>query len=66
MTKIERLERDIESLSAPELSEFRRWFLEFDAAAWDAEFATDVQAGALDQLADTALAEHRAGGSRPI
>ena len=65
MTKIERLERDIGSLSVLDLSEFRRWFVEFAATAWDYPFAADVQTGALDRLADAAFDEHRAGGSRP-
>ena len=66
MTRIEKLEHDIAALSAPELSEFRRWFTEFDAKAWDDQFAADVQVGALNQLADAALADHRAGRSRPL
>jgi len=65
MTKIEKLERDIESLSEQELSEFRRWYAVFDASVWDRELEADVRAGALDQLADEALADHRAGRTRP-
>ena len=65
MTKVENLEREIEALSDDELSEFRRWYSEFDAATWDREFASDVRAGALDGLADEAIADHRAGRSRP-
>ena len=66
MTKVERLEQEIAALSRPELAEFRRWFAEFDAAAWDDQLATDVEAGALDRVADEALADHRAGRSRPL
>lgn len=65
MTKIEKLERDIESLSEQELSEFRRWYAAFDASVWDREVEADVRAGALDALADEALADHRAGRTRP-
>ena len=65
MTKVEKLERDIKALSAKELSEFRRWYAEFDAAAWDSQFEADVQSGALDRLAEEALADHAAGRSRP-
>ena len=65
MTRIERLERDIESLSVLDLSKFRCWFVEFAATAWDHQFAADLQTGALDRLADAALDEHRTGGSRP-
>jgi len=65
MTKIEKLEREIESLSEQELSEFRRWYTVFDASVWDRELEADVRAGALDQLADEAVADHRAGSTRP-
>jgi hypothetical protein len=63
--KLKDLEREIAALSDEELSEFRRWYAEFDARAWDRELETDVRAGALDGLADEALADHRAGRSRP-
>jgi hypothetical protein len=66
MTKIEQLEHDIAALSNEELSEFRRWFAEFDAEAWDEQFERDAQSSALDALADDALAEHRTGRSRPL
>lgn len=66
MTKIEKLEHEIAALSTDELSEFRRWFAEFDAEAWDQQFERDAQSGALDGLADNALADHRAGRSRPL
>jgi hypothetical protein len=65
MTRVEKLEREIAALSAKELSEFRRWYAEFDAAAWDGQFDADAQSGALDSLAEEALADHRAGKSRP-
>lgn len=64
MTKVEKLEREIASLSQKELSEFRRWYAEFDAKAWDQQFEADAQAGALDELAEEAIADHRAGRSR--
>jgi hypothetical protein len=66
MTKVEKLERDIRSLSARELTTFRQWFAAFDAAAWDQQLEEDVKAGKLDQLADAALADHRAGRSRKL
>ena len=66
MTKIEKLERDIRGLSAKELAAFREWFAAFDAAAWDQQLEEDVKAGKLDTLADTALADHRAGRSRKL
>ena len=66
MTKVEKLEREIRSLTAKELATFREWFASFDAAAWHAQLEADAQAGKLDALADTALADHRAGRSRKL
>jgi hypothetical protein len=63
--KLKDLERDISALSDEELSEFRRWYAEFDARVWDRELDADVRAGTLDRFADEALADHRAGRSRP-
>jgi hypothetical protein len=65
MTRIE-IERAVEQLSADELAKFRRWFLKFDAAAWDAQIEADAAAGKLDALAEEALAEYRAGKAREI
>ena len=61
MTKIQELESKVASLSQEELSEFRRWFAEFDADAWDEQFESDVKAGKLDQLGEKALREHAEG-----
>ncbi|MBV9880673.1 MAG: hypothetical protein JO180_09265 [Gemmatirosa sp.] len=66
MTHLEKLERDVAALSEAELTAFRRWYAEFDAAVWDRRLAADATAGMLDRFADEALAEHRAGHSRPI
>lgn len=66
MSRLEDLERQIQSLSPEELAEFRAWFLGFDWAAWDAQLARDVAAGKLDRLADEALREDRSGRTRPL
>ena len=66
MSTIQEIERAVRELSSEELSEFRQWFLEFDAAARDREFEEDVAAGRLDALADEAIAEFRAGRTRPL
>ena len=55
MGKIERIEQDVQALAPGELAAFRKWFGEFDAAAWDRQIEDDVRAGKLDTLADTAL-----------
>ncbi len=63
MSKLEAIEKKVSGLSADELSEFRRWFAEFDAAAWDSQIERDVKAGKLDALADEAVRDHAAGKS---
>ena len=66
MTKIQKIEKDVKSLSPEELSEFRGWFLEFDASAWDAQLEADARSGRLDRLADEALAQHKRGESKAL
>jgi hypothetical protein len=63
MSKVESLEKRVSALSAEELAEFRQWFAEFDAAAWDRQIERDAKAGRLDALADEALRDHAAGKS---
>lgn len=51
--------RAVVGLSPQELAEFRAWFLEFDAAAWDRQLEQDTAAGRLDVLAEEALEDLR-------
>jgi hypothetical protein len=66
MSNVEEIERAIRELAPEELSQFRRWFYEFDAAVWDQQLEQDVAAGRLDDLAKEALADYRAGRTRPL
>ena len=61
MSKVESIEREVESLTQEELAAFRAWFLERDWLAWDQELELDVAAGRLDGLAAEALAEFERG-----
>jgi len=63
MSSVEQVENQVKGLSADELSEFRVWFAEFDAEAWDRQIEADSRRGALNSLAERALAEHEAGQS---
>jgi hypothetical protein len=63
MSKLEAIEKKVSDLSAEELAKFRRWFVEFDAAAWDRQIERDAKAGKLDALADEALRDHAASKS---
>ena len=55
MTNVQEIENAVAHLPHPELNQFRMWFTEFDAEAWDREFELDAQSGKLDHLADRAL-----------
>jgi hypothetical protein len=61
MATVQDIEDVIRRLSTEDLAAFRAWFAEFDAEAWDREFAEDVAAGRLDQLAEEALKDLRSG-----
>jgi hypothetical protein len=66
MGNVKSIEQAVESLPPSELAEFRRWFAEFDAAAWDRQIAQDAASGKLDGLASEALADYRAGPTREL
>ncbi|MBI5132164.1 MAG: hypothetical protein HZA66_22195 [Rhodopseudomonas palustris] len=66
MTTAEDIEKAVERLPPRELARFRAWFEAFDAQQFDAAIARDAEAGKLDDLADEALAAHRAGQSREL
>jgi hypothetical protein len=66
MTKVEALEREVESLTREELAAFREWFAEYDWQAWDRQLERDVAAGKLDRMAAEALAELERGETTEI
>ena len=66
MTKLEKIEQDIASLTPGEVAKLARWFAEFQADLWDKQIEADAKVGRLDRLADQALASHNAGKTRPL
>ncbi|MFN7871840.1 MAG: hypothetical protein ACK5QQ_06535 [Cyanobacteriota bacterium] len=50
MPVLKALEEAVAALDPSALAEFRRWFAEFDAAAWDPQLEADLSAGKLDAL----------------
>jgi len=66
MTKVRKLEREIRQLDRAELLALRNWFRKYDAEEWDRQIEADVRAGKLDKLAEAALADHKAGRTRPL
>lgn len=66
MTRLEKITQDVSTLSEEELRKFREWFAEFESELWDRQIERDVLAGKLDAFAEEALAEHRAGRTKPL
>lgn len=66
MSRLEMLEREIQSLSQEELSAFDRWFAEFKAEQWDKQIEADAKAGKLDKLANEAIAQFRQGNFKKL
>jgi hypothetical protein len=66
MSKVEEIERAITQLTPEDLASLRTWFAAYDAEVWDRQFAEDVQAGALDSLAEEALTDLRNGRTKDL
>lgn len=66
MTKVEKLELEVEKLAPEELDAFRQWFVEYDWKVWDAELERDVAEGKLDRFGDEALDDLRNGRTKPL
>jgi hypothetical protein len=66
MTKLEKIEQDIATLGKDDLFKLADWLAEYQANLWDKQIEEDAKAGRLDALADQALAEHRAGKTKPL
>jgi hypothetical protein len=58
------IEKAIEKLPNQELFELTHWISSRFSDAWDRQIEEDICAGRLDDLAEEALQEHRAGGSQ--
>jgi len=66
MTRIEKLEREIEKLGPEELANLRDWFRNYDADAWDRQIEEDVRRGRLDKLAEEASTAHKTGRTKEL
>ena len=66
MGDVRSIEKAVASLPPAELAEFRQWFAEFDAAAWDDQIEDDAKSGKLDRLASEALADFKSGQAREL
>jgi predicted esterase len=66
MTDVKALEEAVQALAPAALAEFRRWFAEFDAAAWDQQLESDARSGKLDALLAEAAQDYEGPASRPL
>lgn len=63
---VKELQSAVSQLSPQELARFREWFEEFEAEMWDRQFEDDAKAGKLDNLANQAIADLRAGNCKEL
>jgi hypothetical protein len=63
MSTVEDITRAIAQLPPEEVERVRDWLAE---RRWDEQIEADEKAGRLDALIDKALAEHKAGRTRPL
>ena len=56
----------VQKLPAKDRFELARWLREYEADLWDKQIEADIRAGKLDKLGEEALAELRAGRTRPF
>jgi hypothetical protein len=66
MTKLEKLEKDITTLSAGDLKKLAEWLAEYQEELWDRQIEEDAKAGRLDKLIADAKEEIKAGKVRPL
>ncbi len=66
MSTVEEIENAIEKLPLQERWSLHHWLSEQMADQWDSQIESDIKAGKLDQLAEEAIAEYRAGKTRPF
>ena len=66
MPDVKALEEAVQALPPQDLAEFRRWFAEFDLAAWDRQIDADASSGKLDAMLDEARADASAAPTRAL
>jgi len=60
------IENGVAGLTSTELAQFRTWYADFDAEAWDRQIEQDIQAGKLDTLASAAIRAHQQGKTQEL
>lgn len=63
---VEDIEKAIAQLPHDQLRQFRAWYERFDSDVWGEQIERDAATGALDAIADAAIAAHKAGNSKRL
>jgi hypothetical protein len=66
MTTHEDIEKAVAELPPEDLARFRAWYEALESARFDQRIERDAKAGRLDQLAERALQDFRAGHAREL
>jgi hypothetical protein len=66
VSTVEEIRSAIAQLPPDQIAQLREWLAERAEAEWDAQIERDERSGRLDAIAERALAEHRAGQTRPL
>ena len=66
MPDVKALEEAVQALPPSALAEFRRWFTEFDSAAWDRQLEADISTGKLDSLLAEAAEDFKSQPPRAL
>ncbi|MBB2835355.1 UNVERIFIED_ORG: hypothetical protein GGD51_005533 [Rhizobium esperanzae] len=66
MTKLEQIEKSVTELDKQEFEAFSAWFEALQAERWDRQMEADAASGKLDRFVEKALADFRAGKTRPL
>ena len=66
MSKVEEIKRAIEQLPKEDFWNLSGWVIQRHESEWDGQIEADIRAGKLDKLGEEALAELRAGRTRPF
>jgi len=66
MSTVEAITSAIAQLPPDQMAEIRAWLAEQAEVKWDAQIEQDEREGRLKALAERALAEHKAGRTRPL
>jgi hypothetical protein len=66
MTTVTEITGGVRRLPKQDLARFWKWFAEYDAAEWDRQLESDVDAGRLDALVRGARRDHLASRTKAL